>query len=69
MRYDDTREGQLGDVSFYRDAVGIYGSKTDQRRTGQTAQLPPSSAEAEDPGAGPAAPLLCSRWSATACAA
>ena len=48
MRYDDSREGQLGDVSFYPDAVevGIYGSKTDRRRTGQTAQLPPASDDA-----------------------
>ena len=43
LRYDDTREGQLGDVSFYEDVVemGIFGSKTDRFRAGQVAQLPP----------------------------
>ena len=48
LRYDDTREGQLGDVSFYADAteVGIFGSKTDRYRTGQTAQMPPASDDA-----------------------
>ena len=31
LRYDDAREVQLGDVSFYPDAVeiGVFGSKTD----------------------------------------
>jgi hypothetical protein len=35
-------------VSFYPDAVevGIYGSKTDRPRTGQTAPLPPASDDA-----------------------
>lgn len=58
MRYDDSREGQLGDLSFYPDAVevGIYGSKTDHRRTGQTAQLPPASDDAG--GASGAAALV-----------
>ena len=48
LRYDDTREGQLGDLSFYPDAteVGVFGSKTDKFHTGQTAQLPPASDDA-----------------------
>ena len=57
LRYDDTREGQLGDVSFYGDVVemGIFGSKTDRLRTGQVAQLPapPDVAPSEDPDAPP----------------
>jgi hypothetical protein len=55
LRYDDTREGQLGDLAFYPDAVevGIFGSKTDTLRTGQTAQLPPLAAAAAAPGTGP----------------
>ena len=42
LRYDDTREGQLGDILFFADVldVGIFGSKTDPLRRGQTAQLP-----------------------------
>ena len=42
LRYDDGREGQLGDVLFFPDAVdiGIFGSKTDRLLTGQTAQMP-----------------------------
>jgi len=42
LRYDDGREGQLGDMLFFPDAVdvGIFGSKTDPLLTGQTAQMP-----------------------------
>lgn len=42
LRYDDGREGQLGDVLFFPDAVdiGIFGSKTDPLLAGQTAQMP-----------------------------
>jgi hypothetical protein len=54
LRYDDIREGQLGDLAFLPDVVevGIFGSKTDKLRTGQTAQLPPLAATASAPGAG-----------------
>ena len=42
LRYDDGREGQLGDMLFFPDAVdvGIFGSKTDPLLVGQTAQMP-----------------------------
>lgn len=42
LRYDDGREGQLGDMLFFPDAVdiGIFGSKTDPLLAGQTAQMP-----------------------------
>jgi hypothetical protein len=42
LRYDDTREGQLGDILFFDDVVdvGIFGSKTDPLSLGQTAQMP-----------------------------
>ena len=58
LRYDDTREGQLGDLSFYPDAVevGIFGSKTDPFREGQTAQLPPPADAAPGPASGSAPP-------------
>ena len=46
LRHDDTREGQLGDISFHPEAVdvGIFGSKTDQLMEGQSAQMPPAEA-------------------------
>ena len=42
LRYDDGREGQLGDLLFFPDAVdlGIFGSKTDPLLADQTAQMP-----------------------------
>lgn len=42
MRYDDGREGQLGDILHYADVVDInlFGSKTDPLLRGQVAQLP-----------------------------
>jgi len=42
LRYDDTREGQLGDILFFDDVVDInvFGSKTDKGRIGQTSQMP-----------------------------
>ena len=42
LRYDDTREGQLGDILFFDDVVDInvFGSKTDPARVGQTSQMP-----------------------------
>ena len=52
LRYDDTREGQLGDILFFEEVldVGIYGAKTDTLLRGQTAQLPRC---APQPGRGP----------------
>ena len=46
LRRDDTREGQLGDISFHAEAVdvGIFGSKTDQLLEGQSARMPPEEA-------------------------
>ena len=51
-RHDDTREGQLGDMSFRAEAVDveIIGSKTDQLLEGHSAQTPPG------PGGGHAPP-------------
>ena len=42
LRHDDTREGQLGDISFHSEAVdvGIFGLKTDQLLEGPSAQMP-----------------------------
>jgi len=42
FRYDDTLEGQLGDVLFFPEVVdvSIFGSKTDRNLTGQPAALP-----------------------------
>lgn len=63
LRHDDTREGQLGDVSFYREAVdfGIFGSKTDTLRTGQSAQMPPEDATPPDVASGARALLEVTR--------
>ena len=51
LRYDDSREGQLGDVLFFPDGVdvSVFGSKTDQMLLGQTAQMP---SPGEDPASG-----------------
>ena len=48
FRYDDTLEGQLGDVLFFPDVVdvSIFGSKTDPTLAGQPGALP-----REGPGA------------------
>lgn len=50
LRYDDSREGQLGDVLFFPDGVdvSVFGSKTDPLLAGQTAQLPPPHDPAAD---------------------
>jgi hypothetical protein len=42
LRYDDMREGQLGDILFFPELVDIsvFGSKTDRELAGQTATLP-----------------------------
>ena len=52
LRYDDTREGQLGDILFFEDVldVGVFGSKTDPLRVGQTAQIPRSDSRGAGPG-------------------
>ena len=42
LRYDDTREGQVGDILHFDDVVdiNIFGSKTDRLLAGQVAILP-----------------------------
>ena len=52
LRYDDTAEGQLGDVACYPEGttLGIFGSKTDRFLGGQTAQLPSPSDSGEAAG-------------------
>jgi hypothetical protein len=59
LRYDDTREGELRDIAHYPDAVdiGIFGSKTDPLLSGQTAQMPPSTAGVPGLASGAAAIL------------
>ena len=44
LRYDDSREGQLGDVLFFPDGVdvSVFGSKTDQMLLGQSPARQPS---------------------------
>ena len=61
LRYDDAREGQLGDVSFYPDAVeiGVFGSKTDPLLEGQSAQMPPAEGPPPRPGIGCTGPPGC----------
>jgi hypothetical protein len=48
LRYDDTREGQLGDILHFPDVIDInvFGSKTDPLLRGQSATLPGAVAEA-----------------------
>lgn len=45
LRYDDTREGQVGDILHFDDVVdiNIFGSKTDRLLVGQVAILPTDS--------------------------
>ena len=52
LRYDDTREGQLGDVLIYPDTVelSVFGTKTDHRLTGQVCQMPGSASASETSG-------------------
>ena len=52
LRYDDTREGQLGDVLIYPDTVelSVFGTKTDHRLTGQVCQMPGSESASETSG-------------------
>jgi hypothetical protein len=42
LRYDDTLEGQLGDILLFPDVVdlSVFGTKTDRRLAGQPAALP-----------------------------
>lgn len=63
LRHDDTREGQLGDLSFHPGAVdlGIFGSKTDALRVGQSAQMPSADEAAPDAASGARALLEVTR--------
>jgi len=50
LRYDDTREGQLGDILHFPDVVDInvFGSKTDRLLMGQVAILPSEPGDSAD---------------------
>ena len=50
LRYDDTREGQVGDILHFDDVVdiNIFGSKTDRLLAGQVAILPTDSGSLAD---------------------
>lgn len=55
LRYDDTREGQLGDIALYPDAVAVrlFGTKTDATLAGQSGQMAPASSANIGHDAGP----------------
>ena len=52
LRYDDTREGQLGDVLIYPDTLElpVFGSKTDHTLAGQVCQMPGSASASDTSG-------------------
>jgi len=54
LRFDDTVEGQLGDLACYPEGgtLGVFGSKTDRLLEGQTSQVPaPADAQSDGPRA------------------